>query len=327
MIGFMAALLPYIAVLFAFAPAHAAGRSAPIVDQRRTPDGPLFALGDIHGDKEQLVRLLETAHLARNGAWTGGRAVLVVTGDMIDKGPDSLGVLRLLASLRAQAAKAGGETILLAGNHEAEFLANPLSKKAAEFATELRKSGLNPERVAECEGEIGQLLCSLPFAARVGDWFFSHGGNTGGRTITQLDREIGEGLAKNGYGTEELSGVDSLLEARLAEENKWFSSPDEHGLLLRYAAALGVRHMAQGHQHNEVRFTDDVTRRTGEMFQRWGLIFFIDTGMSRDIGDSQGALLRIRDGEAMAVCASGAETLLWRESGNMDVARAAPCGK
>ena len=72
-------------------------------------------------------------------------------------------------------------------------------------------------------------------------------------------------------------------------------------LLASYAAALGVKHMIQGHHHNDVKFADGAERHTGEMFQRWGLLFLIDVGMSREIGDSQGAALKITRERAVAV--------------------------
>jgi hypothetical protein len=61
------------------------------------------------------------------------------------------------------------------------------------------------------------------------------------------------------------------------------------------------------------------------MFQRWGLLFLIDVGMSEGVGDSRGAALRIAHGEATAVCWDGNETLLWHEGGAMQFGRAAPC--
>lgn len=120
-------------------------------------------------------------------------------------------------------------------------------------------------------------------------------------------------------------GSNSILEARLGEGKKWFASPDERGLLASYAAALGVKHMVQGHQHNDVVFADGVARHTGEMFQHWGLLFLIDVGMSRDVGDSLGAVLRIQEGKATAVCGSGRETVIWEEDGDMQFGRAAGC--
>ena len=110
----------------------------PIVLERGPAPEALFAIGDVHGDAQRLSVLLATAHLADGARWTGGRSVLVLTGDMIDKGPNSVGVLRLVSALRTAALKDGGEVIALAGNHEAEFLADPKGKKSEEFRSELK---------------------------------------------------------------------------------------------------------------------------------------------------------------------------------------------
>ena len=311
-----------IAVLFCSLLAAARG---PVVVERDAAPETLYAIGDAHGDVERLTTLLRTVHLSNGATWTGGRSVLVVTGDMIDKGPHSVDVLRLLAALRAAAPKSGGQVILLSGNHEAEFLADPKVSKAKDFADGLKNAGYKPKDVAACEGEVGEILCSLPYAARVGDWFFSHAGNTDGRSLAQIEKDVREGLAKDGTATKQLIGPTSILEARLGEGNVWFASPDERGLLASYAQALGVKHIVQGHQHDDVRFADGVERHTGEMFQRWGLLFLIDVGMSEGIDDGHGAALRIAGGKATAVCADGKETLLWQEGGAMEFGRAAPC--
>jgi hypothetical protein len=76
--------------------------------------------------------------------------------------------------------------VVLAGNHEAEFLAVPTASKGKEFAAQLKAVGIRPSDVASWRSDIGEFLCSLPFAARVNEWFFSHAGNSGGRSIAQL---------------------------------------------------------------------------------------------------------------------------------------------
>lgn len=308
----------------------------PAVIDRPAAD-TLYVLGDIHGDYERMIRLLRRAGIAAappaeggNMSWGGGAATLVVTGDMIDKGPRPVDVLRGLIGLQADARRSGGEVILLAGNHEAEFLAGPDAKKASDFISDLRRNGYKAADVAACRGDLGAFLCSLPFAARVGDWFFSHAGNSGGRSLTGLAGAIRGGVDREGFGSQQLTGADSLLEARLGEGNAWFNAggsqaESERRLLSEYAEALGVKHIVEGHQHNDVKFGDGVERRTGEMFQRCGLLFLIDVGMSKGIDDSKGAVLRISGGRATAVCADGKQTLLWEESKSMDVGRAAPC--
>ena len=65
-----------------------------------------------------------------------------------------------------------------------------------------------------CKGEIGEFLCTLSFAARVGDWFFSHGGNASGRTVEQLAADLQGGVEHDGFRTIHLIGDDSILRNR-----------------------------------------------------------------------------------------------------------------
>jgi hypothetical protein len=299
----------------------------PVVE--RDQPATLWAIGDIHGDYERLIRLLTTARIIpskpvapERAAWSAGDAVLVVAGDMIDKGPRPADVLRFLRGLQAAASSQRGQVIVLAGNHEAELLTPPEGGQTAARIADWGRLAIPPRDLRACIGDIGQFLCSLPIGARVGDWFFSHAGNTGDRTIRQISTQIRDGAYK-------LTDPNSILEARLGEGKEWFSPADskigERQLLTSYAAALGVKHMVQGHQHNNVKFDDGAERHTGEMFQRWGLLFLIDVGMSREIGDSQGAALRITQAGAAAVCPGGGETLLWDAESNTSLGRAAPC--
>jgi hypothetical protein len=80
----------------------------------------VVAIGDIHGDHQRLVELLQAAGLvdAKN-AWTGGATHLVLNGDFVDRGDHSRQVLDLLMDLEPQARKAGGWLHALIGNHEA----------------------------------------------------------------------------------------------------------------------------------------------------------------------------------------------------------------
>jgi hypothetical protein len=316
------------------APGVAASRdwkANPVVIEVDTSED-IFAIGDPHGDPQRLAGALAGAKLIANASvapdqvkWTGGKAILVVTGDMIDKGDDSIGVITLLRTLQADAASQGGRVIITMGNHEAEFLADPDGKKTSEFSAELKAAGLTPKDVGDCKGDIGQFLCNLPIAVRVNDWFFCHGGNTDDRTIKQLTADIEAGFAKHGFATKELVGDNSILEARLNKKGPgglpWFQdgkiSTDPQKLLEKYVTTLGVKHLVQGHQYNEVKFPDKENRKEEHFFQRYGLLFLIDTGMSRGIEDSDsiGGALHIAgsgdDQKAVVVCPNGDEKTLW----------------
>jgi len=79
----------------------------------------VVAIGDVHGAYDQFVAILRTAGLVNaRDRWSGGRAVLVQTGDILDRGKDSRKVIELLRRLERDAASAGGQVIALTGNHE-----------------------------------------------------------------------------------------------------------------------------------------------------------------------------------------------------------------
>ena len=79
-----------------------------------SPDNEIFAVGDIHGRSDLLAGLIDEA--AREPRRLGKRAI-VFLGDLVDRGPDSLGAIDL--SIGAPARILADEGIALMGNHEA----------------------------------------------------------------------------------------------------------------------------------------------------------------------------------------------------------------
>ena len=78
-----------------------------------------MAVGDVHGAYDTFVGILRAAGLLDSrDRWTGGRAILVQTGDVLDRGDDSRRVLDLLRRLERDAPRAGGRVLPLLGNHE-----------------------------------------------------------------------------------------------------------------------------------------------------------------------------------------------------------------
>ena len=89
----------------------------PACDLRTTER--IVAVGDVHGSYEGLFGILRTAGIIDARArWSGGRAILVQTGDVLDRGPDSRKALDLLRRLEREAERAGGRVYPLLGNHE-----------------------------------------------------------------------------------------------------------------------------------------------------------------------------------------------------------------
>jgi hypothetical protein len=79
----------------------------------------LIAIGDIHGSLDGLKSILkQTALIDDADYWIGGNALLVQTGDLLDRGAEVRQVMDLLMSLQSQAETKGGKVVVLMGNHE-----------------------------------------------------------------------------------------------------------------------------------------------------------------------------------------------------------------
>ncbi|CUH69390.1 Bis(5'-nucleosyl)-tetraphosphatase PrpE [asymmetrical] [Thalassovita autumnalis] len=78
------------------------------------PSDPIYAIGDIHGHLDQLDHAL--ALIEKDG---GPDAQVVFLGDLVDRGPDSCGVIERLQ----RGIAAGRNWTVLKGNHDAMFQA------------------------------------------------------------------------------------------------------------------------------------------------------------------------------------------------------------
>lgn len=83
----------------------------------------VVAIGDIHGDRDALVRALQLARVVdstRNGtSWTGGSDVVVQIGDLLNRAESrDLETLSYLADIERQAREAGGAVIVTVGDHD-----------------------------------------------------------------------------------------------------------------------------------------------------------------------------------------------------------------
>ncbi|WIY70084.1 metallophosphoesterase family protein [Aquidulcibacter paucihalophilus] len=180
---------------------------APLVPT--VPKGTVvWAVGDIHGRIDLLRPMVEAIALDLDAS-AADRKMVVFLGDYIDRGQDSRGVLRLLASLSGTK---GVEWRFLKGNHEQAmlgFLNDPSAgAKWCEYGGDsaLRSYGLRPPELAHrteawarvsadlrhklttCEQTF---LETLELSVTVGDYFFTH---AGARPGVALDRQSWEDL-------------------------------------------------------------------------------------------------------------------------------------
>ena len=150
----------------------------------------IYAIGDVHGRADLLERLLSRVD-ADIVAHPVPRAIHVLVGDYIDRGPASREVVDLLID-----AARTREMFMLRGNHDVfvkEFLLNPASlrewSQLGGFETLMSyglKPPLNPDRTTQHE-LAAALNALLPIAHRhffdgliksfsCGSYFFAHAG-------------------------------------------------------------------------------------------------------------------------------------------------------
>ncbi|GED84191.1 polynucleotide kinase-phosphatase [Streptomyces sp. 6-11-2] len=145
--------------------------SASVVTEKRFNDltqltGPFDIIGDIHGCSAELEALLAKLGYA-DGAHPEGRTAVFV-GDLVDRGPDSPGVLRRVMSMVE-----AGDALCVPGNHENKYGRHLKGRKVQPT------HGL-AETIAQMEGE------SEEFKARVRefiDGLVSHYVLDGGRLV------------------------------------------------------------------------------------------------------------------------------------------------
>jgi hypothetical protein len=174
----------------------------------------VVAVSDIHGAYDALVSTFqEAAVINQDLHWIGGDTHLVITGDLLDRGPGSRQVMDLVMRLEREAKLAGGQVHQLLGNHEvmnlngdvryvsdAEYAAfsddestrereywyqqfkkdQPLDADEqtvrAEFDQKAPPGFFGHRRAFRSDGVYGKWLLEKPLMVVVNDTAFVHGG-------------------------------------------------------------------------------------------------------------------------------------------------------
>ena len=141
------------------------------------PPPRLLAIGDIHGDIENLKELLRFAQIIDcDGRWSAGHDVVVQMGDVVDRGPHAHEIIEYLYYLRHEAQASGGEFIQLIGNHE--LLNFQGDRRFVHDAVLEVFGGLEgwKESFHPVDGEYGKRLAALDIVVIRNSTVFVHGG-------------------------------------------------------------------------------------------------------------------------------------------------------
>ena len=134
----------------------------PLWVNRRADHGPFDVIGDVHGCRDELVGLLDQLGYSISAESDGvqhathpqGRRIVFV-GDLVDRGPDSPGVLRLVIGMVRD-----GIALCVAGNHD-QKLSRALRGRDVKVSHGLERSLLQLETDPGLKAEAAEFLDGL----------------------------------------------------------------------------------------------------------------------------------------------------------------------
>lgn len=256
----------------------------------------IIAIGDLHGDLLQSRAALRLAGLIDDeDSWVGGDTILVQTGDTTDRGADSKAIIDLLVALRAPARAAGGEVVLLNGNHEVMNLQGDWRYVAPGDVEAFGGQRARAQAFAR-DGSYGALLATLPVVAMVDDTVFTHGGLT--EPFAELGVDAINALARRHYFDPPGPTGHPIHGPTGPTWYRGYVTDDPASAcpaLARALGALGARRMVVGH----------TTQRDGHVASRCdGALAVIDVGISGAYGGNL-AVWELTDDDARALTPEG----------------------
>ena len=262
----------------------------------------IIAIGDVHGDLDAFKRALTLAGLIdTQDRWSGGKQVLVQTGDLLDRGDDEIEIMAFLYTLREQARSAGGDIVLLLGNHETMNARGDLRYVTPGGFEDFAQIALpeDPARAKALErfpeqarGRLAAFMPGGPYAQKlathkaiavVGDSVFVHGGVLPKHVdygIDKLNEEVSAWLLTGGAFPTIMSSQDSPLWVRLYSQDENLDRNGGCEVLEKTLDKIGAERMVVGHtpQVNGITSACD------------GKVWRIDVGMAAHYGGEPAAL-------------------------------------
>lgn len=291
----------------------------------------IVAIGDVHGDFHQLVKLLEMAGLVdKDLKWIAGKTHLVQTGDIPDRGPDTRKVMDLLMRLEKDAARAGGAVHALIGNHEAMMIYGDLRYVVPEEFASFAEANSQRNRETFYQQEVADMKRNPPpgglpnfndaykqewesthplgyvehrqgFSARgiYGKWIFKH------NAIVKINDTV---FLHGGIGPKYVNHMIQKINDRVRDELQDFNLL-RHGTVMDSEGPLWYRGLASGEEaalntHLEAvlrnlgvkRMVIGHTVTAGTVMPRFGgRVVMIDNGMSAVYGSRLACLVIEKD--------------------------------
>jgi hypothetical protein len=239
--------------------------------------GKLDIIGDVHGELDALKSLVQKLGYDKDGNHPEGRKLIFV-GDLVDRGPDSPGVVRFVKNLISR-----GNAQMVLGNHELNVLQHKAKSGAGwYFEQQVQKDkDYHPfatSHEASEKREIYDFLSSLPLALENDELRIVHAAwinekieiarkfplGSISKTYLELEQSINENIRTTG-----------LLQNYHLEQEEWaeeLEDPYAEIPFLEYTCQYNLAHQ----MNNPLRvLTSGVEKRTDKHFFASGKWRFI----------------------------------------------------
>ncbi|KAJ3284737.1 hypothetical protein HDU79_007891 [Rhizoclosmatium sp. JEL0117] len=260
----------------------------------------IVAVGDFHGDMPQVKKVLRMAGIVdKDLQWVGGDASFVHTGDVVDRGPDTIQLFQLLQRLynESQNPTATHSVYPLLGNHEIMNLSGDLRYVTEEDYASF--GGRNQRKQAWSEsGWIGKLLMNTlsNVTLELDGTVFVHGGITPDWAqlgVDGMNKQVRDAMQRKSW-RDPIFGGDGPFWYRGYALDREAVVCKELKKALKY---LGAKRMVIGHTPQY---------ENGQILSRCnGSVFVIDVGISSAYGANCAALEIVGDTVTALYCVNG----------------------
>lgn len=242
-----------------------------------------YVIGDVHGQYEKLVALLQRSGLiGTDKEWTGGTNSVWFMGDFVDRGPDGISVIDLVMRLGQDAPRDGGKVRALIGNHEplllaAHFVGNQSAGgPGGTFMSDWERNGGVPSDLDRLRPHHIEWLINLPAIAQVNGNLLMHADalfyTKYGGTVAQVNKSFRSLLASS-----DAEDWDRLL-GQFSERDA-FRGPDGAARARHLLQTFGGTRLIHGHTPI-ARWTKQPPAEVREAFDYAdGLCVNVDPGM------------------------------------------------
>ncbi len=260
----------------------------------------LFVIGDIHGQRNELISLLLASGIVDDDLnWVAGNAQVWFVGDYADRGPDGIGAIDLIMQLERLAAEAGGLVGALLGNHDLLLLmAHRFGERTISdvtgltFLGEWLEGGGQRADLAGLSAERTAWLARRPVMALVSDRLIVHSDSVWymdyGVTIEDVNCIVSAILAAD--DPVEWDRLLGAMSTRFAFDDRHGGSNDAARMVLDI---YGGQQVVHGHTPIALMREQPIEEVEDALVYAGGMAVNVDGGMY--LGGT-GFVLEVRDG-------------------------------